>query len=72
MCIYLRRQMQVRQMQVCLCAFMSTQTNRKEKRECHSRNCASLQKAKWINLSEKVKLSEDTLHTASVRQKNQH
>lgn len=51
---------------------MSTQTNRKEKRECHSRNCASLQKAKWINLSEKVKLSEDTLHTASVRQKNQH
>lgn len=64
--------MQVRQMQVCLCAFMSTQTNRKEKRECHSRNCASLQKAKWINLSKKGKLSEDTLHTASVRQKNQH
>lgn len=44
----------------------------KRKRECHSKNNDSLQKASWIYLSEKVKISELSLHTASVRQKNQH
>lgn len=44
----------------------------KRKRECHSKNNDSLQKASWIYLSEKVKISKLSLHTASVRQKNQH